>query len=49
MRWNFGTFLAVFWALLLLFLLYVYFFQPQLFNQMFEFYPGPGSPYINNP
>ena len=45
----FRRLLISFWILLLLFLGYCYFFQPELFQQMFQNYSGLGSPYINAP
>jgi hypothetical protein len=36
------------WIILLAFLVYVFFFKPEIFNHIFE-YPGPGSPYVNTP
>lgn len=36
------------WISIILAILYLYFFQPGLFNRMFH-YPGAGSPYVNTP
>lgn len=36
------------WIVILSILLYLYFFQFAIFQQMFT-YPGAGSPYINTP
>ncbi|MEC7838448.1 MAG: hypothetical protein VX777_00250 [Chlamydiota bacterium] len=46
---NFWKFIIYFWVAFGLFIAYTYFFQPQLFHQMFSGYGGPGSPFINNP
>ncbi|MCB1112702.1 MAG: hypothetical protein H7A37_09860 [Chlamydiales bacterium] len=49
MKFNFKTFIFSFWLAFLLFVLYVYFFAPEIFYTMFDTYGGPGSPFINNP
>jgi hypothetical protein len=49
MKWNYKTFIFGFWLLFLAFILYVYFFEEQLFNKMFQNYPGVGSPFVNTP
>lgn len=36
------------WIAILSTLLYLYFFHPAIFNQIF-YYPGAGSPYVNTP
>lgn len=38
----------IFWAIIFLFLLYMYFMHPDLFYQMFN-YQGPGSPFVQPP
>jgi hypothetical protein len=38
----------ILWVLIVLFLLYAYFLNPELFRHIFQ-YPGPGSPFINPP
>jgi hypothetical protein len=36
------------WVVIILTLIYIYFFHPEVFEQIFS-YPGPGSPYVNTP
>lgn len=42
------NYLILFWFFILLILIYLYFFQPEIFYRMFQ-YPGSGSPYVNTP
>lgn len=49
MKINFWKIIIWFWILFVLFVAYIYFFQPDIFRQMFGSYTGPGSPFINNP
>lgn len=43
-RWA----ILIIWVVILAALIYVYFFQPNIFNKMFQ-YQGPGSPFVNTP
>lgn len=46
---NFWKIVLGFWILFAAFVLFVYFFKPDIFHQMFSAYQGAGSPYINTP
>ena len=39
---------TLFWIVFLGSLLYIFFFNPELFQRMFT-YEGPGSPFVNTP
>lgn len=49
MNTNFWKFIIWFWIIFGLFVIYVYFFQPEIFHQMFGPYLGPESPFVNTP
>ena len=45
---KFAFFLLAFWTLFVVAMLYLYFFEPQIFHQMFQ-YKGAGGPFVNTP
>jgi hypothetical protein len=46
---NFWKLIMWFWILFAVFIVYVYFFQPEIFHTMFGAYKGAGSPFVNTP